>query len=216
MKHKLLAPLIAASAFVTPGVTTATTVGLPTGVVSTVWDTFSGINFSNAAPNSSSGAVNGTLSSTMAGGAVFGGGDRLYSGTFVTGQDPFSFNLTANGTVNQSFSQLGLVLKLTSPGNGATGALVHFDITLEAAGAAAATASSQSVLSSFTEGANTFYIVKFDWSGLNLQANDAFQFNITSDIGHVSLDALQIVPEPTSAALGLLGTAMLVIRRRRK
>ncbi|MEK7953700.1 PEP-CTERM sorting domain-containing protein [Luteolibacter soli] len=216
MKHKLLAPFLAAAALVAPGITSATTVGLPNGLVATTWDTFTGTNFSNAPSTSSTGQVTGTLTSVMTGGAVFGGGDRLYSGTFVPGQDPFSFNLTAQGTVNQSFDQLSVVLKFTSPDNTAAGALGHFDITLEAAGAAAAAASAQTVITSFLEGANTFFIVKFDWNGLSLAAADTYKFNVTSDIGHVSLDAIQIVPEPTSAALGLLGTAMLVIRRRRK
>jgi hypothetical protein len=214
MKKSTFAPLMVLALSAMTGSAVASTIGLVNGTFVTTWDTFpnvppSPIVFSSDAPDTSAGQVNATLSATMAGGNVTGSGQRLYSGSF--GVDSYAFDLSVDGTATTTIPLIGLVLKFTPPSGGAAAAADHFTVLLNGTAATSVAFAGSSV-----EGSNNFQIYHWYWNAADLSAGEAFQFTIDSAADHVSLDAIQIVPEPTSAALGLLGTAMLVIRRRRK
>ncbi len=213
MKRHTTAPLLALASLVAAGSVSASTLGLPNGSFATTWDTFAGINVADDAPDASTGQVTATLTTLLVGGSTPGGGERLYSGSGAT---PNPFNMTVGGTANVSLTDIGIVLKFTSPLQTATpeqhlaASAGHFTLTLDGAGAA-----TQTYLGNSLEGSNNFYIYQWTWTGLDLSAGDDFQFAISSDPGHVSLDAIQIVPEPTSAMLGSLAAALFVLRRRK-
>ena len=214
MKNRTFAPLMALGLSAMTGSAVASTIGLVNGSFVTTWDTFpnvppSPIVFSNDAPDTSTGQVSASLSATMAGGNVTGSGQRLYSGSF--GPDAYAFDLAIDGTATTTVPLIGLVLKFTPPSGGVAAAGDFFTVLLNGTAATSITFSGSSV-----EGSNNFQIYQWYWNAADLAADETFQFTIDSAADHVSLDAIQIVPEPTSAALGLLGTAMLVIRRRRK
>ena len=214
MKNRTFAPLMALALSAMTGSAVASTIGLVNGSFVTTWDTFpnvppSPIVFSSDAPDTSTGQVNATLSATMAGGNVTGSGQRLYSGSF--GPDAYAFDLAINGTATTTIPLIGLVLKFTPPSTGVAGSADHFTVLLNGVAATSLTFSGSSV-----EGSNNFQIYQYYWTTADLSAGESFEFSIYSAADHLSLDAIQIVPEPTSAALALIGTAMLVIRRRRK
>jgi len=145
----------------------------------------------------------------MAGGNVTGSGQRLYSGSF--GVDSYAFDLAIDGTSTTTIPLIGLVLKFTPPSGGVEAAANHFTVLLNGMAANQTAFASSSV-----EGSNNFQIYHWYWTAADLAAGEAFQFTIDSAADHVSLDAIQIVPEPASAMLGALGAATLVMRRRRK
>ena len=214
MKNRTFAPLMALALSGMTGSAVASTIGLVNGSFVTTWDTFpttqtTPIVFSGDAPDTSTGQVSASLSAMMAGGNITGTGQRLYSGSF--GPDAYAFDLAIDGTATTTIPLIGLVLKFTPPSGGVEASGDHFTVLLNGVAATSMTFSGSSV-----EGSNNFQIYQWYWNAADLAAGDAFQFTIDSAADHVSLDAIQIVPEPTSAALGLIGTAMLVIRRRRK
>ncbi len=76
-------------------------------------------------------------------------------------------------------------------------------------------------LGSVTEGANTFGIYQWTWSGLNITSGSSFEITATSSANHVSLDAARLtntaaaaVPEPSTYALIALGLGVVVIASR--
>jgi len=214
MKKRTLAPLMALALSAMTGNSVASTIGLADGTFVTTWDTFpntppSPIVFSGDAPDTSTGQVNAILSASMAGGNVTGSGQRLYSGSF--GVDSYAFDLAIDGTSTTTIPLIGLVLKFTPPSGGVEAAANHFTVLLNGMAANQTAFAGSSV-----EGTNNFQIYHWYWPAAALAAGEAFQFTIDSAADHVSLDAIQIVPEPASAMLGPLGAATLVMRRRRK
>ena len=214
MKKRSIAPLMALALSAMTGSSVASTIGLTDGTFVTTWDTFpnsppSPIVFSSDAPDASTGQVNATLSAAMAGGNITGSGQRLYSGSF--GPDSFAFDLAIDGTSTTTIPLIGLVLKFTPPSGGVETAANHFNVLLNGLSASETVFKGSSV-----EGSNNFQIYHWYWTAADLSAGEEFQFTIDSGADHVSLDAIQIVPEPGSAVLGALGAAMLVIRRRRR
>jgi hypothetical protein len=184
-----------------------------TGVGYAFWDTFSTINFANRNPDSSSGAgfFTGTLASFNLGGMVLGSGDRLYSGS---GPTPNAFDLAISGTAGEGAKTIVLQLKFTSPSVGVP--LDFYTISLAGVGAPTST-----TLYGTSVESQTFNIVKYTWTGLNLSAGSTLDFGITSGADHVSLDGLYLgvsaVPEPHEYALGVCGllAAVALFRRRR-
>jgi hypothetical protein len=214
MKKRSIAPLMALALSAMTGSSVASTIGLTGGTFVTTWDTFpnlppSPIVFSGDAPDESTGQVNTALSAAMAGGNVTGSGQRLYSGSF--GPASFAFDLAIDGTSSTTIPLIGIVLKFTPPSGGVEAAANHFSVLLNGLAANETVFKGSSV-----EGSNNFQIYHWYWTAANLSAGEEFQFTIDSSADHVSLDAIQIVPEPGSAVLGALGAAMLVIRRRRR
>jgi hypothetical protein len=214
MKKRTLAPLMALVLSATTGSAVASVIGLTDGTFVTTWDTFpntppSPIVFSGDAPDTSTGQVNATLSASMTGGNVTGSGQRLYSGSF--GPDSFAFDLAIDGTSTTTIPLIGLVLKFTPPSGGVEASANHFNVLLNGVAA-----NETGFKGSSVEGTNNFQIYHWYWTAADIAAGETFQFTIDSGADHVSLDAIQIIPEPGSAVLGGLGAAMLVIRRRRK
>lgn len=221
MNKRSIAPLLGLAVSAMTGSAFASTIGLPGDTFATTWDTFpfpSSIAFSNDAPDTSTGQVNATLSSTMTAGSVTGSGARLYSGSGAT---PNPYALSVNGTTTIPVDDFGIVLKFSSPA-GATpstpeaiaaaqvAAASHFNVSLAGQGAGLLT------YLGYTTESSTFFIFQWTWENLALTSGENFDFTITSPAGHVSLDAVQLVPEPGSAVLGALGAGLLAIRRRRK
>jgi hypothetical protein len=202
IKSPILAAL-AASALISGA--SATTLALPNGSVAVTWDTFTAATFANAAPVSNSGQAVLTLSSTSAA-ITAGGGDRMYSLDFTDPGAQGFFNLTIQGTINSAISASALVLKFTAPD--AAASANFFNITANGTSLGAGT-----LLGEITEGANTFGI--YSWAIGDLAAGDALSIAITSPRNHVSLDAIQIVPEPTSGLLAAGSLGLLLTRRRR-
>ncbi|MCW1923483.1 PEP-CTERM sorting domain-containing protein [Luteolibacter arcticus] len=214
MKKRLIAPLMALALSGMTGSAVASTIGLAGGTIVTTWDTFPNtpptpVVFSNDAPDTNTGQVSATLSATMTGGNITGAGQRLYAGSF--GPDSFPFDLAINGTTNETIPIIGLVLKFTPPSGGVAASANFFTVLLNGVAA-----SQQVFTGASVEGMNNFQIYHWYWTDANLASGAEIQFTIDSAADHVTLDAIQIVPEPGSAVLGALGAAMLVIRRRRK
>jgi len=210
MKKRKFAPLIALALSAMPGSAVASVIGLPGDTFSTTWDMFpatpgppSAPTFTDAAPDSTTGQVTATAGQNMSGALMLGGGDRIYS--------MFSpFDVTVSGKANTSIPLIGIVLKFTSPSTVPAGD--YFTILLNGVAA-----DSKVFAGSSAESAGEFQIYQWYWTDLGLSTEDTFEFSISgAGDQHVSLDAIQIVPEPGSALLGVLGAAMLVSRRRRK
>ena len=119
--------------------------------------------------------------------------------------------LGGNTAIN--LTDLTFVLKFTPALQSGPSAadVTHFNVTLNGAATSAPT-----LLGTSVEGTNNFQIYAWTWTGVNLTPGGAFTFAATSGGGHVSLDAIQIVPEPSAAALGALAGAMPLTRRRRR
>lgn len=164
-----------------------------------------------------------SLSASMSG-STPGGGDRIYSGVMASSNP---FNLTIDVVANSAFDTFTLQLKATGPLQNVAAednigpAGDHFSVTADAGWGAF----TQTYLGYSVETAGTFYIYAWTWTGLGIEASDTFEIGITSDAGHVSLDAIRIdagtvsaVPEPASfaalAGFGALGAAALRRRRR--
>jgi hypothetical protein len=184
-----------------------------TGVGSAYWDTFPSVAYTGDTPDSADNDVfTGTLSSTSAGNppaGVYGTGTRIY---IHDGQFNFSSSLSATASIQS----LTLQLKFTNPGAPLTVADL-FTVSASFGGTP-----SFATHGTVTEGANTFNIVTYTWSGLSLASGDLFtvsavsQANAFSTIDGLRLDAAAI-PEPASAAalLGLGALAFPALRRRR-
>ncbi|MCW1884352.1 PEP-CTERM sorting domain-containing protein [Luteolibacter flavescens] len=211
MKKRTFAPLVALTLSAMTGSALATTIGLPGGTFATTWDTFPYVpgppaapNFTADTPDSSTGQITATLGEAMNGGMITGSGDRIYAmGT--------PFDLTVSGTANTTIPLIGIVLKFTPPSTGVADAANYFNVLLDGVAADVKVLKGTSL-----EGTNDFQIYHWYWTDANLVNGNSFQFKITGGAEHVSLDAIQVVPEPGSAVLGALGAALLVIRRRRK
>jgi len=214
MKTKIFA-LLASALLVPSTLSWATINGLPdtTGTSFSTWDTFTSGAFTGAAAGASdTGLFSATLDSAS-GGQVLNPA-RLYSGAPTTFA-PTAFNLTLNGTAAGPITTLSLIMKFTSPGSVA--ASDFFNIALTGVGAA----NTQLFLGSITEGANTFNIFQWTWTGLNIAASSNFAITAISTVDHASLDTIRLsdtaaVPEPSSALLIGLALASATILRRRK
>jgi hypothetical protein len=223
--NMLRAFIIAASALVVAPCLRASTVGLvdPFGSASTSsvgfahWDLFSSTTFTADAPDTfDTDIFSGSLDSAPTGIAppagIYGSGQRFYVHSGAYG---FTFNLTAADTIQQ----LSLQLKFTAP---SVPALTFFNVGTSFSGATLATSSNGSV----TEGTNTFQLVQYTWTGLNLGAGTNFTLTASSteNEGFTSLDGARVdattapIPEPATfgalAGVAILGWAALQRRRR--
>ncbi len=210
MKHTHLFLPVFAALLTAAAPAFGSVLGLPSGPYVTTWDTFTGINTAGQTPTTASADYSAAaLHTTMTAGSVTGSGQRIYSGSGASG-NPFSFNVTGNTAIN--LTDLTFVLKFTPALQSGPSAadVTHFNVTLNGAATSAPT-----LLGTSVEGTNNFQIYAWTWTGVNLTPGGAFTFAATSGGGHVSLDAIQIVPEPSAAALGALAGAMSLARRRR-
>lgn len=196
----------------------ATPTGLPSPDGEALWDTgFSSINFTDLSPTDfeDTSLYTLTLSSSMAGGMILGSGSRIYSGSGAT---PNAFNLTIDGVANDFVTTFTLVLKYTSPAGATLGdsaSVNHFTVALDGN-----EVSSVLYGTSVGDTGGDFNVVTWTWNNLDYNPTDTFQVSVVSAADHVSLDAIQavqVVPEPSAAALFGLGTGLaLWIRRRRR
>lgn len=190
----------------------ASTLGLPGGSTGyATWDTFSGISFSSDVPDASNTTYYTlTLDSALAGGSTPGSGERIYQAgaPYTPAPTQYPYNFTIHGTVNQEFTEFTLAIKYTSPTSGDPEDF--FNVTLD--GGAPATGM---LLGTVTHDSNTFNIVTWTWTGLNYSptGDNNFSISVTSAGNHVSVDAIQAVPEPSTYALIGLGLAALYFFR---
>jgi hypothetical protein len=204
----------------------ASTLGVATSSAGhAYWETFPSsttyptVTLSNAAATfADTTDFSASLSAAMPG-STPGGGERIYSGTGVTGN---AFNLTIDVVANSSFDALSLQLKFTGPlqnvalEDNIVPASLHFSVF----GDAAWDDPVQTYLGASVETAGTFYIYAWTWTGLDVDASDAFAITLTSDPGHVSVDAIRldaaVIPEPSAVAAlaGLAALGVSVLRRR--
>ncbi|MBK1882584.1 PEP-CTERM sorting domain-containing protein [Luteolibacter pohnpeiensis] len=199
MKSHICLPILASLALAS--MASATTVGLPGGELVTTWDTFPGVAFDSDLPDTSDAPLTATLDSYTSG-YLTGGGDRIYSGGN-------SFSMEISGEATETISSVTLIMKYTAPS--AYTAESYFSIASDGLTLASAT---PEYLGSVTEGSNTFEIYAWTFSGLD--SGESYSISISSEADHVSLDAIQLmVPEPSSAMLGILGAGLLMIRRRK-
>ncbi|MES2474921.1 MAG: PEP-CTERM sorting domain-containing protein [Verrucomicrobiota bacterium] len=214
MNHSLISSIaLCSTALLTVApLAEATTLGLFSGSFVTTWDGFvdgngatAGISINDAAPNSSSVNYTAALNVTMPAGSVTGGGDRLYSGSGAS-SNPFSFNITGTTTIS---TPLSLVLKFGNT-NAITDFSGYFDVTLN--GLASSPAVLANTSSESVNGTTMFHIYRYDFG--TLPAGTPFTFNVTSDAGHMSLDSIQIIPEPSTLLAGMMGMGLLLRRRR--
>jgi hypothetical protein len=176
-----------------------------------LWDVFPGttsnFTYTNAGDSSGSSVFAGALKSDTTGGLLLGSNDRMYQN-----QNPFSF--TIQGGTGTGASAIVLQLKFTSPSVGDP--VAFFNLALNNTIAPTSVA----LFDTSVEGANTFNIVTYTWTGLSIPSGGQIKFTIGSAAEHVSLDGMavdvQAVPEPAtwmSLAAGL-GFLTLVARRR--
>jgi hypothetical protein len=179
-----------------------------------LWDVFPGTtsNFTYTNPGESigggpTGIFSGALKSDTSGGILLGSNDRMYQN-----QNPFSF--TIQGGTGTGASAIVLQLKFTSPSVGDPAAFFNLALNNTIA------PTSVALFGTSVEGANTFNIVTYTWTGLNIPSGGQIKFTIGSAAEHVSLDGMavdvQAVPEPATwmtLAAGL-GFLTLVARRR--
>lgn len=219
MKKQSFVPILTAVLLSAAGLSHATLVGMPStaGTEFATWDTFPSASFTGNTPSqSATGLFTATLDNTFTGGGggeLAGAGDRIYSGKFGPGA-PSSFNLVVDGTANSLINTLSLQLKFTSPGSGT--AASFFSVSLTGTGSG-----SQLFLGAVTEGANTFNIYQWTWTGLNIPTSSTFEITATSPADHVSLDTVRVtdtaaVPEPSTYALMGLGLCLVVWHVRRR
>lgn len=219
------------------GAVKATTIGMdhsnPIGEQETTevgyvyWDSFvdqnpdAGVTLTDETPDYSNGRniTDAVLSGSLSGGgSVTGSGDRIYNGS---GASSVAFDLTIEGTLTADIQTISLQLKMSTP-DVSTGLnrLTFFTVTLNGMTASAVVETNSNtgeVISGQTYGVVTYY-----WTGLNLAANSDFTFLLSSpSLGHVSLDGVRVdastVPEPSTYAMMALGLGMVffVVRRRK-
>ncbi len=184
------------------------------------------LSFTNLAPASAGGAgsLTATISASMTGGSVTGGGDRIYNGV---GGSSAAFGLTIDGDVFGDINAASVQIKYTL-GDAAVMDLTTYKnfFTVKLNGV---TATPTEVLSPVADNGlgpvngSYFGVVKWSWNDLALKSGDDIAVSITSAAdGHVSLDSLSIdatpVPEPGEYALGmaLLLAGIVIMRRRRQ
>lgn len=204
----------------------ATLIGMPTasGTYST-WDSFTAFTFTNDAPDAADTSLfSATLTSSFGSGGGSGGfapsADMLYQG-FMNNSD---YDFDINGTASGNITTLSLQIKFSAPAGGFP-LPEDFFTTLTLDGNAA---SSMLFLGNQTEtvpvmGAQDFYVYQWTWTGLDLEASDAFHFDIASSspLEHVAVDTIRVtsvaaVPEPSTYALMALGLGALVFLQVRR
>jgi hypothetical protein len=220
MKKQSFAAFIATALIATATLSHATLAGMPStdGTLFATFDVFPSANFTGAAPTQSdTGLFTATLDNAFTGGqggVLTGSGDRLYSGVLGPGT-PSAFNLTFDGIAAGTISTLSLQLKYTAPSVGA--AADFFTVSLTGVGSGGTPA----FLGTVTEGANTFSVYQWTWTGLNITSGSSFEITANSFADHVSLDtarvtntAAEAIPEPSTYALIVLGLGAVVIASR--
>lgn len=198
---------------VAPLTSHATTLGLPDPNFGTLWDTFPSVSFSNIPGTGTNPFMSATLSSTSGDGMIVAAGDLLYSGA---GGGTANVDLTINGTAAIALDSIVMYMKYT-PASGSGQLEGYFTVTLDGV------APTQHGLGGTGEVnfGQEMNVVQFTWTGLNIDASDTFAITISrpaaapGEPGHVVIDAVQVVPEPTTAVLALLGLGFAVLRRRR-
>lgn len=211
MKSAFFAAAAMALGYVTSA--NATVLGLPDPNYGTLWDTFSSVTFSDATGTGSNPFMAATLSSTSGSGSITGGGDRLYSGN---GGSTAAVGLTISGTASVELDSITVYLKYTAASNGQV--LNYFTVTLDGQNG---TQFSLGPTTEVVTGQN-MNIVSVTWTGLDIDPNEAFSISISRPAagpgqpGHVSIDAVQVVPEPTTGALIAAGLGLAALSRRRR
>jgi len=217
MKKQSFAAFIATALIATATLSHATLAGMPStdGTLFATWDVFGNVPpgpppaslFSNLAPNQSDAALFSATLTSETNGLLLGSGDRIY-------EMGNPFDLTINGTAAGSITTLSLQMKFTAPSVGSSADF--FSISLTGGGTAA-----QAYLGSVTEGANTFSIYQWTWTGLSIPASSSLEISISSPAEHVSVDTIRLtntaaaaVPEPSTYALIVLGLGAVVIASR--
>jgi PEP-CTERM putative exosortase interaction domain len=213
MKFRTLA-VLALSVCAVSGVSRATPIGIPDPNFGTFWDTFSGIAFEDATGTGTNPFMNVTLSAANGGGIITGSGDRYYSGV---GPNTAAVDFSINGTALIALDSITVYLKYTNPAE-MTGVWAdYFTVTLNGVSTTQVELGGTGEFVSDQE----MGVVRLTWTGLNIGAGETFEISITrpasglGEPGHVSIDGIQVVPEPATLGLVSLGLGFLAMRRRR-
>lgn len=225
--------LVAVSALGMASFANATTLGLEDPLYSgrpdvgyALWDTFVdelpgvGVTVTNAAPGATDGQMfsAATLSATLSGGgsvASNSGNDRLYNGWQAAS---VAFNFTLSATASAGIEMVTLQIKYTNPSSGAR--FGFFDlVTLNGNNATYFAETNDGTGEIFSS--QEMGVVRYTWTGLSLQANDALNFAIQSPAtGHVSVDAIRLdasaVPEPSTYAMLIAAVGLVYLVKRRR
>lgn len=211
MKTKLNNTVGSALAFllITLSPSYATSLGLDVGTGSyAIWDNFSANNFTGETPDSSNtGAFSSTLALTSSAMLLGGADNRVYG-------NAGTIDFTLSNVATTGIGTLALQLKFTSPAF--TTAANLFTVNLTGVGAG-----TQAFLGTVTEGANTFNIYQWSWTGLSIAPSSSFEITAHASADHCSVDTVAIsdaiaVPEPSTYALMALGALALVLKVSRK
>ncbi|MFV0336991.1 MAG: PEP-CTERM sorting domain-containing protein [Chthoniobacterales bacterium] len=163
-----------------------------------------------------------TLTANNGAGMVIDSGtitdDLYYNGN---GGMTAATDMTINATATVDMNSIHLYMKFSPPSGTGSSLTTYYTITLNTgAGNVAAT---QTLLgpTGEVEFGQPLNMVKMSWTGLNIQASDTFTISITEPgagfgaPGHVALDGIQIIPEPSSVVLLLASSGLLALRRRK-
>lgn len=196
----------------------ATLLGYPNPNYGTLWDTFSGVTFSNASGNGYNPYMTATLTANNGSGSIINSGtitnDLYYNGN---GGMTAATDMTINATATVDMTSIHLYMKFSPPSGTGSSLTTYYTVTLDGI------AATQTLLgpTGEVEFGQPLNIVKTSWTGLDIKASDTFTISITEPgagfgaPGHVALDGIQIVPEPSSIALLLASGSFLAIRRRK-
>ena len=141
--------------------------------------------------------------SPVSAGAVTGSGQRLYNGWAASS---VAFDIQLTGSVTGAVDRLEFFVKLM-PLDAVTGLTrtTFFNADLVTSAGNPVDPAALEIVSNTGEvvGGFAFGVIRFVWTGLDLDASDTFSIHLTSPaLGHVSIDALAVaVPEPGTFAL---------------
>jgi hypothetical protein len=149
---------------------------------------------------------------------ISGAGDRYYSGS---GPSTAAVSFTISGTASVALDSIVVYLKYTDPSLMPGSWANYFTVTLDGVSATQQELGGTGEFIGQAPDVQQMGVVRLSWTGLALGAGEAFSVSISrpaagmGEPGHVSVDGIQIVPEPTAAALAGLGLGGLALRRRR-